>query len=537
MFGFKSGASNSVSAGAVKASAAEALTKASSESLDVVKKLVNGDFSDNSAPKSDDELARSLAILKGKMSSIFAEFLQNTSSLESSAKELTNLTDAMLKSSGIVLGKAVSAAKDTDSMSGNMTSISAATEQLSANFNTISDNAQQSANNVSAVAAATEEMSTTIKEIAKSAESARDTTSTAVSGAASAAQKVLELEQAAHDISKVITTISDISDQTKLLALNATIEAARAGEAGRGFAVVAGEVKDLAQQTNKATIEIKTRIENMQKATRSTISEIESIKSVIEQVNHIVSTIAAAVEQQSATTREIAGNIATASTGIGEMTRAVAEGATAVQDFNKNISDAAMLASAVASSVRDLMDGCSNLKRDSTITYAGVMEVSSRVADSEQTLARISIPKELADASTAAKELFRFTDSYSVYITSRDTEHKGIFSYINKIHQMIKENRSVKDLADVFKKLGDFTADHFAKEEEMMKSKNYPELDAQIVAHKKLLERVGAISAKLKAGEEVNMIETLVFLKEWLQSHILKMDKKYGEFFKQKGHI
>ncbi|MBI3446055.1 MAG: cache domain-containing protein [Magnetospirillum sp.] len=80
----------------------------------------------------------------------------------------------------------------------------------------------------------------------------------------SAGAKVQGLAEASAQIGEIVTAIELVAGQTNLLALNATIEAARAGEAGKGFAVVAGEVKTLANQTAKATVDIRARIEGLQ---------------------------------------------------------------------------------------------------------------------------------------------------------------------------------------------------------------------------------------------------------------------------------
>src|SRR5260370_1398136 len=120
-------------------------------------------------------------------------------------------------------------------------------------------------------------------------------------------------------ISVVIDLIQTIASQTNLLALNATIEAARAGEAGRGFAVVASEVKSLANQTAKATDEIRSQIANMQQVTTSAVGAIRNIGTIIGEINDVTTAIAAAVEEQGAATREIARNIQHAAGGTSEV--------------------------------------------------------------------------------------------------------------------------------------------------------------------------------------------------------------------------
>ena len=95
------------------------------------------------------------------------------------------------------------------------------------------------------------------------------------------------LAENASRISVVVDLIQVIASQTNLLALNATIEAARAGEAGRGFAVVASEVKSLANQTAKATDEIRSQIARMQEVTTSAVGAIQNIGQTIGEINEV----------------------------------------------------------------------------------------------------------------------------------------------------------------------------------------------------------------------------------------------------------
>ena len=140
------------------------------------------------------------------------------------------------------------------------------------------------------------------------------------------------LSEAARKIGEVLQLINDIAEQTNLLALNATIEAARAGEAGKGFAVVASEVKNLANQTAKATESISGHISGIQTATGSAVGAIQGIGAIITQVSEITSAIAGAVDEQSAATREIAQNVQQAATGTSEVNTNIAGVSEAAND-------------------------------------------------------------------------------------------------------------------------------------------------------------------------------------------------------------
>ncbi len=144
-----------------------------------------------------------------------------------------------------------------------------------------------------------DEMSTAVSDIAsrisRTATLARSATDQTV-----AARQIAErLAANSRCIGDVIELIQDLADQTNLLSLNATIEAARAGEAGRGFAVVAGEVKALANQTSRATSEIRSNIESIRGSIDEVVGAIGRIGDEITEVNQNTNGISASVEEQS----------------------------------------------------------------------------------------------------------------------------------------------------------------------------------------------------------------------------------------------
>jgi len=180
--------------------------------------------------------------------------------------------------------------------------------------------AEQTSANVQTVATATEELSSSIQEIGRQVEGSSRHAAQAVQEAKRTDETVRALAESAQKIGEVVSLITDIASQTNLLALNATIEAARAGEAGKGFAVVASEVKNLANQTAKATEDIGTQVAQIQATTRDAVAAIKAIASTIEEMSQTTSAIAAAVEEQGAATQEIANNVQQAAQGTQEVT-------------------------------------------------------------------------------------------------------------------------------------------------------------------------------------------------------------------------
>ena len=206
-----------------------------------------------------------------------------------------------------------------NSMQTTAQSMSATADQSSALVSAVASAAEETSVNVQTVSSGTEELSSSIAEIGRQVVTSAEIARKAVDEAGATDATMQGLADNAGRISVVVDLIQTIASQTNLLALNATIEAARAGEAGRGFAVVASEVKSLANQTAKATDEIRQQIASMQTVTTSAVGAIRNIGQTIGEINEVTTAIAAAVEEQGAATREIARNIQHAAGGTSEV--------------------------------------------------------------------------------------------------------------------------------------------------------------------------------------------------------------------------
>ncbi|MEV0895274.1 methyl-accepting chemotaxis protein [Actinoplanes sp. NPDC049802] len=245
-----------------------------------LKAMAAGDLTVTTDVASGDEvgqMAHALDEAQGNMRTVVAQAAASARTLATAAEEMT-------RTAGAIADDALGSSSQARDISGTAASVSS---------------------NVGAVAAGAHEMAESIREIAQSTSRAADVAGQAVDVARSTSGHIDKLGASSAEIVSVVQAITAIAEQTNLLALNATIEAARAGEAGKGFAVVASEVKDLAQETARATEDITGRVAVIQADTAGAVEAISQITSVIEQINSFQATIAAAVEEQTATTAEM----------------------------------------------------------------------------------------------------------------------------------------------------------------------------------------------------------------------------------------
>ncbi|MCF6511150.1 methyl-accepting chemotaxis protein [Blastococcus sp. MG754427] len=218
------------------------------------------------------------------------------------------------------------------------------------------------ASSVDTVATGSSQMESAIREIAHNATEAARVAGQAVGVAETTTRTVGKLGDSSQEIATVIKLINGIAEQTNLLALNATIEAARAGEAGKGFAVVASEVKELAQETARATEDISQRVEAIQADTAGAVDAIGRISQVIGEINDFQATIAAAVEEQTATTNEMNRNVAEAASGSQDIAAAISGLAAGTQETNQRVEDAQRAAAELARMSGELQDAVARFR-------------------------------------------------------------------------------------------------------------------------------------------------------------------------------
>lgn len=316
----------------------------------VAQRVAEGDLLVEVQQRSEkDQQMQAVAAMVSQLSQMFKELNNSAQTLASSSTELSAISEQLAGNSRESSDRSALVASAVEEMSSNAVSVASSMEQTTMNLTT--------------VATATEEMSVTISEIASNSEKARRIASSASQQASGVSEIIKAMEKSAQEIGQVTETITSISSQTNLLALNATIEAARAGAAGKGFAVVANEVKELAQQTSVATIDIRKKIAGIQEVTVNAIGDIENISKIIREVSDIIAAIASSIEQQASVTKSISGSIADTSHSIRDVNSRMAEIAVGTKESAKDVARVNTASGEITSSSQQVLASARELSR------------------------------------------------------------------------------------------------------------------------------------------------------------------------------
>lgn len=217
---------------------------------------------------------------------------------------------------------------------------------------------------VRSVAVSSEEISATINSVTERIVDAQSIAGDAMTGAKGACDTIAGVVERCGSIGAVVDLIDKIASETNLLSLNATIEAARAGESGRGFGVVAAEVKNLANQTAKATERVTNQVHALQEASSGGAQAVDAVAATVARMDEIAKAIAEIMHQQTAATREISHNAQSAASDTDSVLKSIS-GVTEASKRTRGISndvgsaaaDLAAQAERLAGTVRSFLRG------------------------------------------------------------------------------------------------------------------------------------------------------------------------------------
>ena len=173
---------------------------------------------------------------------------------------------------------------------------------------TLQSASQDMASNTELVSQSAQDMLQSIATVSERIRQSETISHQATGKVRDASASITQLQDAADEITGIVTLISKVAHETNMLALNATIEAARAGESGKSFSVVAGEVKKLANQTAEATVDISAQIDYVKSSVASTVTVIEDIDAVITNMEDVLRAVSDAMAQQNQASQTIASN-------------------------------------------------------------------------------------------------------------------------------------------------------------------------------------------------------------------------------------
>jgi methyl-accepting chemotaxis protein len=326
----------------------------------------------------------------GKIQAVIRSITDNMQSLNSSARNLAQVSQDLVGNSESMAAQSKNATEATAFMSQSVSSVASATEEMSTNSTVVAQSARTMSENMNQASKLLSSLTQSIVEISRNADGAKEVSEQAVELANNASHTMDKLGAAAEEIGKVTEVIKRIAEQTNLLALNASIEAASAGEAGKGFAVVANEIKALANQSASAAGDITDRIAGIQSNSHAAVKVIADVCAIIDRIKGAILEITRTVKIQNESSTAIAGNVNQLSRGIDE----------------------------VAQSINEMAKGSTDVSKSTQETAAGIQEVARTMSKINQSVqSSEELARQVSNAAGALKDLAANLDRLVVQFT------------------------------------------------------------------------------------------------------------------------
>lgn len=393
----------------------------------------------------------------------------------------------------------------------------------------------------SSIAATVEEMSVSITHVANSSataqEIARQALATAVNGGQVIEKTVCDMvamaetvQSASHtleglgkrtdQIGSTAEVIKEIADQTNLLALNAAIEAARAGEQGRGFAVVADEVRKLAERTSSATSEIGGILQSIRTDTESAVAGMQAaapvIASGVTQANSAADTLRAIEEQAQDTLQK-----------MNALSQATHEQTHRIEEIVGHVDEVMNASEQTENVIKQSLQSAADLEQASSEMFSMVQRFNIGELDNpgQQAATR---------GSAAVKPLMAWSNALAVGHAEIDRQHQVLIEIANRLNNAMHVGAGRAACGSILDELVNYTVNHFGFEEKLMEKHRYPDREAHLAAHHKLIEEVSKFKRQYESGATIP-IELMGFIRDWLVNHILKVDKELARDLKSRG--
>ncbi|MCT4604773.1 MAG: methyl-accepting chemotaxis protein [Marinisporobacter sp.] len=252
--------------------------------IESLKKIAQGDFTNISQMKSNDEigeLAQDLNVMATNMKNLIRNIQGTSKHVLSSSEKQVAQTLQISESSSIITQSIQSIAENSSDQVAKVVT-------TSKNIDIFGEKLDKFSKQVLNIENSSKEANNYNSQVKETMQILHEYTNQLSHSSKKVYNAITILNQKSDHINGIIDTISNISDQTGLLSLNASIEAARAGEAGRGFAIVADEVRKLSEDTRISTEEISTLIKEIQLEVQKCVDAIKDSNTMTHKNLHIV---------------------------------------------------------------------------------------------------------------------------------------------------------------------------------------------------------------------------------------------------------